>query len=94
MLYRFFTYDVVSELTFGCEFGFMKKGEDFHNLVSGLVVGLPLVGLTQRIQSLNNLLTSKWVADKVMPRPSDKDGIGAVMGVGLPHCIHFYNRLD
>ena len=85
---RFFTYDVISELTFGRKFGFMEKEEDFHNLVSGLLVGLPLVGLTQRIKFLNNLLTSNWVADKVMPRPTDKDGIGAVMGVRqVPHLI-------
>jgi len=85
---RFFTYDVISELTFGCKFGFMEKEEDFHNLVSGLLVGLPLVGLTQRIKFLNSLLTSNWVAGKVMPRPTDKDGIGAVMGVRLvPYLI-------
>ena len=74
---------MISELTFGRKFGFMEKEEDFHNLVSGLLVGLPLVGLTQRIKFLNSILTSNWVADKVMPRPTDKDGIGAVMGVRL-----------
>ncbi|KAF8463475.1 cytochrome P450 [Kalaharituber pfeilii] len=74
---QFFTYDVISELTSGGEFGFMEKGKHFHNLVSGLAVGLPLAGLTMRI---NSLLTKKFIADKVMPRLTDKDGIGAVMG--------------
>lgn len=77
---QFFTYDVISELTFGRRFGFIEKGEDFHNLVSGLLLGLPLIGLTQRIKFLNSLFTSDWVANKVNPRPTDKSGIGAVMG--------------
>ena len=59
----------------------MEKEEDFHNLLSGLLIGFPLAGLTQRIKFLNSLLTPKWIADKVMPRPTDKFGIGAVMGV-------------
>ena len=72
---------MISDLTFGRKFGFMEKEEDFHNLLSGLLIGFPLAGLTQRIKFLNTLLTSKWIADKVMPRPTDKYGIGAVMGV-------------
>ena len=74
---------MISELTFGRKFGFMEKEEDFHNLLSGLLIGFPLVALTQRVKFLNTLLSSNWVADKVMPRPTDKVGIGAVMGVRL-----------
>ena len=89
---RFFTYDVISELTFGRRFGFLEKGEDFHNLVSGLLVGLPLIGLTQRIKFLNSIFSSNWVADKVNPTPTDKYGIGAVMGVRLvPYLISDYS---
>jgi len=66
----------------------MEKEEDFYNLLSANLVGFPLVGLTQRISFLNSLLTSNWVVDKVMPRPTDKSGIGAVMGVRpMPYWI-------
>jgi len=66
----------------------MEKGEDFHHILSGLLVGLPLVGLTQRISFLNSILNSNWVANKVMPRTTDKYGIGAVMGVSaVPYLI-------
>jgi len=61
----------------------MEKEEDFYNLVSAARVGFPLVGLTQRISFLNSILTSNCIADKVMPRPTDKYGIGATMGVRL-----------
>ena len=59
----------------------MEREEDFHNLVQGLAVGLPLSGLLSRIPRINKMLMSPFIADKIMPRPTDKDGIGAVMGV-------------
>ena len=70
----------------------MENEVDLYNLVSGLMVGLPLVGLTNRIPFLNKLLMSRFIADKVMPRPTDKDGIGAIMGVRGPQSTQGSSR--
>ncbi|RPA85284.1 putative cytochrome P450 monooxygenase [Ascobolus immersus RN42] len=77
---QYYAYDVVSELAFGKPFGFVKAASDVAGLIHSLHITMPGAGILQRIPSLADVLSLPILEKKMMPNPTDKTGIGAIMG--------------
>src|SRR5690606_14276981 len=63
--------------------GFVRTASDVANLIKGLHVGLPLGGVLSRIPVINNIFLLPGLKSALLPKPGDKEGIGAVMGVSI-----------
>lgn len=77
---EFAAYDIISAVAFGAPFGFLEKGIDLHGLARAKEIGLPLFGIASKIPLVRKLLCSPLLGG-LLPKPGDKKGIGAAMGV-------------
>lgn len=77
----YLAYDVVSDLAFGKAFGFVKTGKDVFGLIKGFHEALPVVGVMQRLRQVSDFIKGlPGIKDKLVPKPTDESGLGAVMG--------------
>lgn len=77
---QYYAYDVVSELAFGKPFGFVKNGSDVAGLIKSLHVAMPFAGILQRIPEISDILGLPILNKLLQPKPTDKIGVGAIMG--------------
>ncbi|KAF7557325.1 hypothetical protein G7Z17_g855 [Cylindrodendrum hubeiense] len=77
----FFTMDAITRLAFGQEFGYLKEDKDCHNFLSGLKELWPQMSTSADVPWIRRFLFSKPVLKFFGPKPTDKKGFGALMGV-------------
>ena len=86
----FLAYDIISELVFGRKFGFMESRTDVNGLIAEKRPGMLMFGVMSRVPLISKIIRSKLIAPFILPKPTDKSGMGAAMGVCIlqnPHLL-------
>ncbi|RBA16038.1 hypothetical protein FPRO05_11888 [Fusarium proliferatum] len=78
---RLFALDVISNLSLGQEFGYLKADSDFHGIVKALNEHLLVMTLATDIPWLRNLIFSPMFLKLFGPTENDTKGIGPLMKV-------------
>ncbi|KAK6841133.1 hypothetical protein PG987_001993 [Apiospora arundinis] len=77
----YFTVDVITRLAFGKEFGFLAEESDKYNFLHELTALWPRMATSADVPWIRALLFSTPVLKLIGPKPRDKTGFGALMGV-------------
>ena len=77
---QFFTMDVITDLAFGREFGFLVNDEDVHEYCATVGSMLPAMNAVSVFPRLIRLLRTSVVKKYVLPSENDPTGLGKVIG--------------
>jgi cytochrome P450 len=76
----FMAYDIVSEIGFGKEIGFVEAGSDVDGLIQGFHDGMTAFGLLARFHPFTTYMKKFWIGRKLLvATPQDERGIGVLM---------------
>ena len=81
---QYLTTDLITQLCFGEPFGFVKTHSDVFNFLETLESRLPIVEKFTVLVEINTLISfiaATPLLNRVLPQPTDKDGIGRITGV-------------
>ena len=81
LLAGYFTLDALTEMAFGHPFGFLSKNEDVYDYIKTSCAFYPVMELGCNIPFINSIMTSRFMYMLAGPKPEDKVGMGAVIGV-------------
>ncbi|KAM7188913.1 Cytochrome P450 [Rhypophila sp. PSN 637] len=79
-LAQFFTLDVITEVAFGQAFGFLSRDEDINGYCHVAEQALPIFEWLGVFGTLNRMIRLPGIRNLTMPRPTDKTGVGMMMG--------------
>jgi cytochrome P450 len=79
-LARYFTLDVLSTVAFGKPFGFIAANDDLWDYGKLGEQFLLVLALCLNHRTARSIFFSKWFQDLAGPKPTDKVGMGALMG--------------
>ena len=79
-LANFFTLDVLTQIAFEAPFGYLTRNEDVYDYISLNHQFLSILELGSNFPKINSFLNSPLMAP-VRPRPTDRVGMGALLGV-------------
>ncbi|KAH7213259.1 cytochrome P450 [Fusarium redolens] len=79
-LAQFFTLDVITEVAFGQAFGFLSRDEDINGYCHVAEQALPVFEWLGVFGTLNKMIRLPGIRNLTMPRPTDKTGVGMMMG--------------
>jgi hypothetical protein len=79
-LSRFFTLDVITRLAYGEPFGHLDEGTDVYGWVEQVDTMMKIMGVTLDVPFIRSICFSRVVLGLFGPKPTDKWGIGKVMG--------------
>lgn len=86
---QYLTTDVISHLCFGEPFGFVKTHGDVYGFIATLESRLPFIENFSVIVELNRVLSAicsvPFLKTRLLPQPTDEDGLGKIVGVCLRH---------
>ena len=85
----FLTLDVIFTVAFGESMGFLASDEDVHGYLANQKAMLPIFEWLSTLPSLERFIRLKWISKVVMPRPTDRTGIGLLMGSEPYWCMSF-----
>lgn len=77
---QFFTLDVLTQIAFGAPFGYLRKNEDVFNYIHEVSGFLHILEFCSNFPLIQRLLSSKLMSG-FQPKPTDKTGMGAMLGV-------------
>jgi hypothetical protein len=77
---QYFVVDVITDISFREPFGFLEADEDIHGYISTQEELLPLFEWLSALPSIARFLKKPWIAPYVLPKPTDKTGIGYMFG--------------
>jgi hypothetical protein len=78
---QYFVIDVITDIAFRKPFGFLKADADVNGYISTQEMLLPVFEWLSAIPTLSKIAKSPWIAPYVMPKPTDKEGLGYMMGI-------------
>jgi cytochrome P450 len=78
---QYFALDVISDIAFGQPFGFLESDSDVYDYIKTQEALLPIFEWFSTLPSLERLTRVGWVSKLIMPKPTDKKGLGRLMGV-------------
>ncbi|WDK23181.1 cytochrome P450 [Colletotrichum graminicola] len=81
-LSRFFTLDVITRLAYGKEFGWVEASEDLYGYGAGINTFTVLGSIMSDVTWLHPLARWNFISRRFKPRPTDKEGVGRVVGIG------------
>ncbi|KAI1140290.1 cytochrome P450 [Hypoxylon sp. FL0543] len=81
ILSRYFTLDVITRLAYGKAFGFLDADGDLYRYTSQVDQLTKAQNLAQELPFFRRIVFSKIFFALFGPKPSDKDGVGKIMGV-------------
>ncbi|KAF7503960.1 hypothetical protein GJ744_002985 [Endocarpon pusillum] len=87
---QYFALDVISDIAFGQPFGFLETDSDVHDYIKTQKALLPLFEWFAMFPSLWRLTRIGWVSRLLMPKTTDKSGLGCLMGVAERIVNHRY----
>ena len=76
----YFTLEVIYTLAFGNTMGFLEKDEDVYGYLSNQKQMLPIFEWLSTLPSLEKFLRTPWISRNIMPKKTDKTGIGLLFG--------------
>jgi hypothetical protein len=93
---QYFVVDVITDIAFREPFGFLKADDDVHGYISTQEELLPVFEWLAALPSVGRFLKQPWIAKYVMPKPTDKNGIGYMLGyvVHLRSKESLYSRIQ
>ena len=77
---QYFTLDVLTQLAFEEPFGFLTKNEDIFQYIQKVQEFLRILELASNFPFIHSILSSKAMS-AFSPKPTDKVGMGAMLGV-------------
>ncbi|KAF6812059.1 cytochrome p450 [Colletotrichum sojae] len=78
---QFMTLDVITEIAYGRAFGYLATDSDLHDYISTSEAAVPYLQLLGEVPWLQKIFLNKFVLGAVGPKPTDKSGIGKLMGM-------------
>lgn len=80
-LAQYLALDVLTDIAFGSPFGFLTEEEDLFSYIKKSCNFLPLMEIGTMHPWIHRMLSSKLMARLAGPKPTDKTGLGAIIGV-------------
>lgn len=77
---QYFTLDVITKVAYGETFDFLGKDEDVHNYIQTTETLVPVLAIFATVPFANAILNRSWIKDMFGPKPTDKSGLGKLMG--------------
>ena len=78
---QYFALDVISDIAFGQPFGFLENDSDIHDYIATEEALFPIFEWFSTLPSLERLTRIGLISRLLMPKPTDKRGLGQLMGV-------------
>jgi len=78
---QYFVVDVITDIAFREPFGFLKANADVHGYIVTQEMLLPVFEWLSAIPTMSKIAKNRWIAPHVMPKPTDKEGLGYMMGI-------------
>jgi hypothetical protein len=75
----YFTMDVITRLAFGREFGYLRTESDLYNFLKSVRDLWPQMSTSADVPWIRGVLFSKLFLKLLGPKPTDKEGFGALM---------------
>ncbi|KAI1497270.1 pisatin demethylase [Biscogniauxia marginata] len=88
----FLTMDVISCAAFGKEIGYLREQSDLYNFLRGVRDNWPRLALVLDIPMVRDILFSPLYLKLFGPKPTDKEGLGALMGVAEKYVGRRFER--
>lgn len=79
-LSQYFTLDVLTRIAFGTPFGYLTRNEDVYRYIEETTGFLSILELASNFTFINLILSSRLMR-AFAPKPTDKTGMGAMLGV-------------
>jgi hypothetical protein len=76
---QFFALDVISDVSFGSAFGFLKEDRDLYQYIEINDSAVPVMNMLQAVPWLTNILY-RWPLRLALPSDGDRVGFGRLMG--------------
>ncbi|KAL2265921.1 hypothetical protein VTJ83DRAFT_5273 [Remersonia thermophila] len=77
---QYFTTDAIAHLVFGKPFGFLETDSDVYSYIAIIEKTMPAMSFFTNFPGLLRLLRLP-VLNRLLPKPTDKEGIGRLMGL-------------
>lgn len=78
---QYFALDVLTDIAFGRPFGFLAQEKDLYSYINSSNRFLPLLELGTNHPWVHRALSSRLLTSLAGPQPTDRTGLGAVIGV-------------
>ncbi|KAK5260716.1 hypothetical protein LTS03_011382 [Exophiala xenobiotica] len=78
---QFFTLDVLTQIAFEAPFGYLTKNQDVFQYIQKVQEFLHILELASNIPTIHRMLSSRIMLRLFGPKPTDKLGMGAMLGV-------------
>jgi hypothetical protein len=90
---QFAAFDIVMEMAFSSPFGFIHHGEDVNGIIASLHQLTKLAQVLGLIPIVMKIFLNPHIYPWVGPKPTDKSGPGAVIGVNFPFLLELKQLL-
>ncbi|OJJ60268.1 hypothetical protein ASPSYDRAFT_57695 [Aspergillus sydowii CBS 593.65] len=80
-LCQFLTLDVITAVAFGEPMGFLEHNEDLHGYIANQTAMLPIFEWFSTLPILEKMMRLPGISQLAMPKPTDTQGAGLLMGV-------------
>lgn len=78
---QYFTLDSLTDIAFGSPFGFLSHDTDLYEYNKSSTEFFPVMELATNIPFIHSILSSRLMQALAGPKPEDKTGLGAIVGV-------------
>ncbi|KIW68377.1 hypothetical protein PV04_04330 [Phialophora macrospora] len=78
---QYFTLDSLTHIAFGHPFGFLTQNEDLYNYNKSSTAFFPVLEFVTNFPLVHSFLSSSFVQALAGPKPEDKAGLGAIIGI-------------
>ena len=75
----YLTLDVITTLAFGDTMGFLAHDDDINGYLANQKTMLPIFEWLSTLPVIEKLLRNKWISKRVMPKKTDKTGVGLLL---------------
>ncbi|KAF2400646.1 cytochrome P450 [Trichodelitschia bisporula] len=80
-LLHYFVIDVITDIAFRSPFAFLQHDRDVHHYIGAQESLLPIFEWLAALPTLGWLAHRPWLAKWILPQPTDKTGMGYLMGI-------------
>ncbi|KIW79697.1 hypothetical protein Z517_06311 [Fonsecaea pedrosoi CBS 271.37] len=81
MFAQYFTLDSLTHIAFGHPFGFLIENRDLYDYNKSSTAFFPVMELGTNIPLIHSVLSSSLMQALAGPKPEDKAGLGAIIGI-------------
>lgn len=78
---QYFTLDSLTDIAFGQPFGFLREDADLYAYNKSSTEFFPVMELATNVPFIHYILSSRLMQALAGPKPEDKTGLGAIVGV-------------